>query len=172
MEKKGGEIMAEDTLYTVKNKGDHFGCSNHSAGFESSPDLFAYIKCNDSDGTMHECANYTVLDKNKKKSGTVCCSIDLSVLTKVSSANNAMTMARNFLTDIQKRNLSKNAQALVEAGFYTTDLRLMSDSHFVQFLADKFESDYAQKAQAELDADDAVKKQAQMAAEAAMRVKK
>lgn len=75
----------------------------------------------------------------------------------VSKANSNMTNSRVKLTPSQKKNLSKDAVALVEAGFYTADLKLYSDAHFRQFLLDKFEAEYAAAAREELAEDDKLK---------------
>lgn len=55
------------------------------------------------------------------------------------------------LTRRQKANLSPDAQALVEAGFYTPELELSSRKHFIKFLLlPKFEKEYAELARKEL----------------------
>lgn len=55
------------------------------------------------------------------------------------------------LTKRQKANLSQNAQALVEAGFLTSDLELVSRKHFIKYLLlPMFEEKYADLARAEL----------------------
>jgi hypothetical protein len=72
-----------------------------------------------------------------------------STATGDNSAKEHMTK----LTDAQQRNLSDDAKALVQAGYYNDDLTLADEDHFMDFLLTKFEADYAAQAKAELQAE-------------------
>lgn len=67
----------------------------------------------------------------------------------ISEAKKSMG-TKTKLTETQKRNLSEDAKSLVEAGWYSAGLELTNASHFVDFLKDKFEADYAKQARTEL----------------------
>lgn len=65
--------------------------------------------------------------------------------------NNTMALlSKVTLTESQKKNLKPDAQALIEAGFYTNNLNINNSAHFIDFLANKFESEYADFARKEL----------------------
>ncbi|MDD5407041.1 MAG: hypothetical protein PHE73_08905 [Sulfurovaceae bacterium] len=60
----------------------------------------------------------------------------------------------------QKLHLGTDARALVEAGYYNSDLTLVSRKHFIMnVLLPKFEKEYAELARAELAQLDAEEKQ-------------
>lgn len=63
-------------------------------------------------------------------------------------------MTRIPLSNAQKKNLSKDAQTLIEAGYILNDLTLSNTTSFLNFLKDMFEKEYAAKAREELSADE------------------
>lgn len=128
------------------------GCGNMASEIRAGNVKYVEVRNIRDDGNI---GDYNMLDENRKFVRGYCCSISNKYFQKVTSANTLMT--RIELTESQKNNLSKNAKALVEAGFYTSSLELNSQDHFMKFLLQKFEGDYASFAIETLAKDDAEK---------------
>lgn len=71
-------------------------------------------------------------------------------------------ISKRTLSKAQEKNLSEDAKALVEAGFYDEELELSSRKHFINyFLLPKFESEYAELARTMLAEGEKAEKEAE-----------
>jgi len=144
------EGFKDGTLLVVKPEClEELDCPTMRNGFRNGE--IACIRVEGDYDNFPNICHYDVLDRDMKRIGGYCCAVREEHFIEYTGG----LMNRIKLNETQKKNLSPEAQALVEAGYYTADLRVASESHFIKFLQSKFEPDYAAQAKAELEADDA-----------------